>query len=335
MYKYLLLFFLLCSLNSQAQVLEWNVNFFAFADNREYSASDRESPTFMGLQLAPEVGLLMDSTHRLRLGMNMLKEFGTNEFSKIEPTVYYHYDRPSIDFYIGVVPRAGLTDHFSNALLSDTLLYYRPNLQGMLFRYTKETVFQQVWIDWRSKQSDDQREQFIVGLSGKVTKGLFSLEHEAILWHNALPKVNNADFHVEDNAALKLQIGLDLSSKTLLDSLAFRAGGLFSFDRNRANDQWRTPRGVMIEADLAYRAFYLKNTFYAGEPQIIALGDDFFSEDRYNRLDLGWMPFRGNRLTASLAVSLHFTPGAIDNQQTLTLRYPIGANYKLQRGAFK
>ena len=335
MNKYLLLLLLLCSLEAQAQELEWNINFFAFADNREYSASGRESPTFMGLQLAPEVGLLMDSTHRLRLGVNLLKEFGTSNFSRIEPTVYYQYDQPSIDFFIGVFPRSGLTDDFSNALLSDTVRYYRPNLNGILFRYKKAHFFQQVWIDWRSKQTEYQREQFIVGISGKFRRGLFSLEHEAILWHNALPKKNTANFHVEDNAAAKLQLGMDLSSKTSLDSLALRAGGLFSFDRDRAIDEWHSPKGLIIEADLAYRSFYMKNTLYWGDPQLIALGDDFFSEDRYNRLDLGWMPFRGNGLTASVGISLHFTPGAIDNQQTLVLRYPLGASYSLKKERFK
>lgn len=335
LYKLLLFFLLICSLEVQAQELEWNINFFAFADNREYSVSDRESPTYMGLQLAPEAGLLMDSTHRIRVGMNLLKEFGTNNFRRIEPTIYYQYQQRAVDFYIGVFPRVGLTDNFSNALLSDTVRYYRPNLNGILFRYKKSHVFQQVWIDWRSKQTEYQREQFIVGVSGKLSRGLFSVEHEAILWHNALPSRNEAGVHVEDNAALKLQLGVDFSSKTALDSLALRAGGLFSFDRDRAIDKWNATKGLIIEADLAYRSFYMKNTLYWGDPQVIALGDDFFSENRYNRLDLGWMPFRGNGLTARLEVSLHFTPGAIDNQQTLILRYPLGATYGLKKERFR
>jgi len=334
LYKYLLLLFLICTRGAQAQELEWNINFFAFADNREYSASGRESPTFMGLQLAPEVGLLMDSTHRLRLGMNLLKEFGTSNFSRIEPTVYYQYDRPNIDFFIGVFPRSGLTDDFSNALLSDTVRYYRPNLNGILFRYKKADFFQQVWIDWRSKQTEYQREQFIVGISGKLRRGLLSLEHEAILWHNALPKNNTANFHVEDNAAVKLQLGMDLSAITVLDSLALRAGGLFSFDRDRAIDKWHSAKGLIAEADASFRSFYLKNTLYWGDSQRIALGDDFFSEGRYNRLDVGWMPFRGEGLTASMGISLHFTPGAIDNQQTLILRYPLGGRTRLQKERF-
>jgi len=331
----LILVLFLCSLNLKAQTLEWDIGFFGFADNREYSASDRDSPTLIGLQFAPEVGLLMDSINRIRFGVNILKEFGTNNFSKINPTLYYNYKKQHIDFYIGLFPRVGLVDGFSNALLSDTLQYYRPNLSGMLFRYEKKNIYQQLWIDWNSKQSETQREQFLVGLSGNVKMGSFFLRHEAVLWHNALPKNNDENIHIQDNAAIAAYLGLDLSPKVKLDSLMLSAGSLLSFDRNRGIDKWNSPIGFLIEGYAAYKSFYIHNILYLGEPQFIALGDDFYSEDRYNRLDLGWAPFRNQRLSAKLAVSFHFTPGAIDNQQTLNLRYNIGAKHKLKDSWFK
>src|SRR5690606_15379771 len=122
--------------------------------------------------------------------------------------IYYNYTKKSINFYMGVFPRVGLVDGFSRALLSDTLQYYRPNLSGMLFRYEKKHIFQQVWIDWNSKQTETQREQFLVGLSGNVKVGDFSFGHEAVLWHNALPKNHDATIHLQDNAALIGRFGM-------------------------------------------------------------------------------------------------------------------------------
>src|SRR5690606_24248676 len=97
-------------------MLEWDFGFFGFADNHEYSASDRDSPTLIGLQFSPEVGLLVDSTHRVRFGANILHEFGSSKISsKINPTIYYNYTKKSINFYMGVFPRVGLVDGFSRA----------------------------------------------------------------------------------------------------------------------------------------------------------------------------------------------------------------------------
>lgn len=321
-----------CFLDSKAQLLEWDFGFFGFADNHEYSASSRESPTLIGLQFSPEVGLLVDSTHRIRFGINLLHELGSNRLSsKINPTIYYNYTKRSMNFYMGVFPRIGLVDGFSKALLNDSLQYFRPNLSGMLYRYEKKHIFQQVWIDWNSKQTETQREQFLVGLSGNIKAGVFYFGHEAVLWHNALPKKHDPSIHLQDNAALIARAGVNLSPYVKLDSISVSVGGLFSFSRDRSVGNWKSPKGLIVEGHIAHKAFFIHDVLYLGEPHGIALGDSFYSESRYNRLDLGWAPFRkSNRLSAQLVLSLHFTPGAIDNQQALNLHYNIGAKHKLR-----
>ncbi|HUH19295.1 hypothetical protein [Albibacterium sp.] len=327
----LILSLFFCFLDSKAQMLEWDFGFFGFADNHEYSASGRVSPTLIGLQFIPEVGLLADSTHRIRFGANILHEFGSSQISsKITPTIYYNYIKENISFYMGVFPRAGLVDGFSKALLSDTLQYFRPNLSGILFRYEKSNIFQQVWIDWNSKQTETQREQFLVGLSGNIKAGDFSFKHEGVLWHNALTKKHDDNIHLQDNLAFTARVGLDLSPHVKLDSLAFNVGGLFSFSRDRGIGYWNTPKGLIAEGHIAYKSFYIHDILYIGEAQGIALGDSFYSESKYNRLDLGWQALNRKRFSAKLALSFHFTPGAIDNQQTLNLRYNIGAKHKLK-----
>lgn len=317
-------------------MLEWDVGFFGFVDNREYAASGRESATFLGTQLTPEVGLLIDSTHRIRFGMNLLHEFGTKQFSnKISPTVYYNYQKDHISFYMGAFPRRGLTDDFSRALLSDTLIYFRPNHTGLLFKVEKPLLNQNIWIDWVSKQSADQREQFMVGASGKVQLGMFFVAHDALLWHNALPDNPPEDMHLQDNVAITAQVGIDMTKISDLDSLTFGVGGILSADRLRGVYDWKGARGALIEVHGAYRSFFVHNTFYVGDRQALALGDDFYSEKLYNRLDLGWSPLRNKRFSAKLIASFHFTAGAIDNQQTLLLRYNIGSAHLLKNTRFK
>lgn len=317
-------------------MFEWDVGFFGFVDNREYAASDRESSTILGTQFTPEIGLRADSVHRIRFGMNLLHEFGTKKFSnKITPTIYYNYHKNQVDFYIGSFPRAKLTDRFPRSLLSDTLIYFRPNHTGMLFKVENSRLNQTVWIDWVSKQTVDQREQFMVGASGTVKFGTFFFSHDALLWHNALPKDPMDDVHLQDNAAISLRLGANLTKYTQLDSLAFGVGGLLSVDRLRGVYEWKGAKGAIVEAHAGYRSFFLHNTLYFGDDQVTALGDNFFAEQIYNRLDIGWTPFRRERLSAKLVATFHFTKGAIDNQQALTLRYNIGAGHLLKNAKFK
>src|SRR5690606_31670620 len=119
---------------------------------------------------------------------------------------------------------------------------------------------------------ETQREQFLVGLSGKIKRGDFFFAHEGLLWHNALPENADANTHIQDNAALKADLGIDLTSRIQLDSLSFSVGGLFSFNRDRGLGVWRKAKGVVIEGHAMYKSFFIHNTLYLGEPQVIALG---------------------------------------------------------------
>lgn len=328
--------FVCCLHSIKAQVLEWDLGFYGFVDNREYATSDRESATFLGTQLAPEIGLWVDSTHRIRFGINLLHEFGTEQFSsKISPTIYYNYHQKDIDFYIGAFPRAKLTDKFPRSLLSDTLMYFRPNHTGMLFKIEKQRLYQNIWIDWISKQTTIQREQFLVGASGHIKFGRFFISHDALLWHNALPDNPIEDIHLRDNAAATAQFGVDLSTYSKLDSLTIGIGGILSADRLRGVYEWKGAKGGLIEAYVGYNSFFFHNTLYFGEEQALALGDNFYSEKFYNRLDLGWAPFRGQRFSAKLVASFHFTKDGVDNQQALILRYNIGSGHLLKNTRFK
>lgn len=311
------------------QLLEWNVHTFGFADNREYASAGLYAQSILGIRMAPEIGIRVDSIHRVRFGANFLQEFGAQPFgARVNPTVYYNYENKGLSFYLGAFPRLDLVGNYPRAVLNDTLLYYRPNMEGLFLRYQKEGFHQQLWIDWTSRQTAEDREQFVVGLSGKLQKQLFFFSHYLTMVHTA--SSFNETFPVRDNMTGMLQLGLDLSQQTTLDSLTFSAGILVSLDRQRGVYESRTPKGAIIDLHAAYKAIFLNNTFYKGQAHDIMFGDRFYTKDTYNRLDLGWKPFRSANIEGSFMLSLHFTPGQISNQQMLLLRYNLGGGVKLK-----
>lgn len=309
---------------SSAQQLEGAINFHGFVDNREYSKSNRFSPTYFGARLSPEAGLLVDSVHRFRLGVNMLKEFGSNSFSdKVDPIVYYQYKKQNNTFFIGAFPRFKLLDDYPIALLSDTLNYFKPNIEGMLYQYENRNFKQNLWIDWTSKQTATDRETFLFGFSGKYQSGMFYLSHYAYMFHNALSGVSNPNQHLEDNGAVQLQFGLDFGKRTFLDSLTISAGPMISIERTRNVTGIQTPKGIITYLYAGYKQFSLKNTFYAGERHHLINGDVFYSAKQYDRLDLGWTPILYKNIEGGFVFSFHFLNHIIDSQQAFSLRYKI------------
>lgn len=326
---------LLASTAMRAQDIGWNVDFHGFADNREYAQSGRYSQSILGVRLAPEIYFSLDSTHFLHGGINYMHEFGSraNKADRVSPTVYYNYKRQGHDFFIGMFPRANLLSGYHRALLNDTLHYYRPNIEGLLWRYSRHKFHQQVWIDWTSRQTAIDREQFLAGMSGHIAMGSAYFSHQLTLWHNARSEGPNGanSTPIRDNGAAMAKFGVDLTSATFLDSLDISAGGLVAYDRLRGVYDWQTPKGFIADLYAEYQNFFVANSFYAGERLPIVYGDNFYTASRYNRLDIGWKPLQYKGLEGQFTLSLHFTPGAVDNQQQFTLRYHIGRLYAIPR----
>lgn len=313
-----------------AQTLEGALNFHGFVDNREYAKSNRYSPTYFGARFSPEVGLLIDSVHRFRVGVNVLKHFGSKDFAdKVDPVVYYQYQKQKHTFFIGAFPRLGLINDYPIALLSDTLNYFRPNIEGMLYQYQTKNFKQNLWIDWTGKQTDTDRETFLFGFSGKYQPGMFYVSHYAYMFHNALSGISPPGQHLEDNGAAQLQFGLDFGKKTFLDSLTISAGPMISIERTRNVTGIQTPKGFITYLYAGYKQFSLKNTFYAGEGHHLINGDVFYSAKQYDRLDLGWTSISYKNIEGGFVFSLHFLNNIVDSQQAFSLRYRIAGKRDL------
>src|SRR5476649_2928839 len=121
------------------QTVDVNFNALGFLDNREYKAFIPRSHTFSGTRTTLDFGLNLDSLNHFIVGANMLHEFGAILFfGDVAPVAYFNYQSKKWLFNAGEFPREGLTTDFPRALLTDTLMYYRPNIQGLLARYTSD-----------------------------------------------------------------------------------------------------------------------------------------------------------------------------------------------------
>ena len=325
---------LLISNEIKAQVLEGNINYFGFMDNREYKRSDRYSQTIFGNRISPEIGIKLDSFNSFRVGFNALYEFGSQKdkfFDKIDPVIYYQNQKGNWNFFIGSFPRLNLLTDYPRALFKDTLNYYRPNIQGMLAKYETKNFRETIWIDWTSRQTNTDKETFLFGLSGNYKNGLFFISHHLFVYHNAGAIVPIPNDFLQDNGGLTAEIGLDLSHR-FIDSLKISAGAMASIERTRAvSSKINTPKGFVSNIYVAHKKFSIQNSFYAGEGHHILYGDPFYSSKTYDRVDLGWSPIKSKNLEGKFVFSYHFVDGVMDNQQAFFLRYNLSASKNLKK----
>jgi hypothetical protein len=301
-----------------------------FLDNREYKDFISRSRTYSGSRIALDFGLNVDSLNSFVVGANGIHEFGAVPFFlKVDPIAYYQFHNKNWQFNIGEFSRTGLIDNYPRALLNDTLQYYRPNIEGMFLRYlsNNKSFTETLWIDWVSRQTDTQREEFLFGLEGKYQPdhyGPFYISHYFLLLHDAGAAILTPDDHIMDNGGAQVRLGLDFSHKTILDSLSIEAGGMVSLERTRGVDQLQTPAGFVASAYLSYWRLAIFNEFYAGKGSHIIYGDSFYEKKFYNRLDFIITPFVASRLKGQFVFTVHKTPGFTSNQEAFKLTYDLG-----------
>jgi hypothetical protein len=328
MRRFLPILFSFLSLTSlmHSQKFEWNTGIDAFLDNREYYTL-RLPQTIFGARLRAEVGGLVEDVHRLRAGINYLYEFGSAIYAyKPNLTLYYEYHDRGVRLFAGAFPRREIL-RYPRALLSDTLHYYRPNLEGLYGGYSWNWGWQNAFLDWTSRQSDTIREGFMTGTSGKIYFQDFFLSNYLLLSHLAGAARFNPEHSVLDNFGYNIALGVDLSGKTSLDSLSLQLGMLGSFERSREEgDGWRSPVGFLGQATFLYKFAGVTATFYSGGGHQLLYGDPFYRLESYGRLDLFVLPFRSGPARLRLDLGLHFADGEVDYSQQLWLTVDLGGS---------
>lgn len=319
----LLLFLLFATLLGSAQKLEYNILFEGIGDNREFTAPLGYPQTILGTRGAFELGVSFEE-HRLRGGLSHLFEFGSDiDVQKPKLTLYYQFQDDKTEFIFGAFPRRDKID-FPLVMLTDTLLYYRPNVEGFYASTSWDWGKQSGFVDWVGRQTDIQREQFMVGLSGEIFhKNLFA-QNYVLLFHDAETKIEKPDEHIRDYFGYLIMGGIRTNETSKFRG-EFKAGVLSSLFRERTvTDGFITNSSLYLEMKGRYKKFSVKSVLTGGN-HIFKYGDPLYKADDYWRTDVVWHFIEHKNIKAKFNLSFHLIDfDYLDQQQQLSVIYSFG-----------
>lgn len=324
MKKVLLILLILSSFLAKAQDFEYQVLFEGIGDNREFKLPYATPQTIMGSRGAFELGVNIDN-HRIRGGLSQLLEFGSDiDAQKPKMTLYYQFTDAKNEFLFGAFPRRDRVN-FPLAMLSDTLLYYRPNIEGFFGNINWDWGHQNGFVDWYGRQTEEQREQFMAGFSGEVFyKNLF-FQNYLIMFHDAHTTIDIPDQHIKDYSGLALQAGIRTKENTAVQG-DIKAGILTSMYRERSvTDGYITTTSLFAELNGRYKNIGIKSVLSSGGSHNFAMGDTYYTADNYLRTDIIWYFINHKNVKGRFNYSLHAVNwDHVDQQQQLSIVYIFG-----------
>ena len=322
----LLLLLSILTVTASEQTFDIRTTFTGILDNREYSNSVSTDQTVFGSRIDLTLGYTIDSEHQLRAGAGYFQQFGS-DFNQepAYPLLYYKYSGPVTTFYMGSFPR-NETVSFPRSLISDSLIYYRPAVQGTYFRAANHLISQNVWIDWVSFRTDTDPEHFIFGASGSLQYGGFFLDHYFKMFHKVGPLQPIPGQSIRDNGGAFVSAGYRKDELSVFDSLEIRCGYLVTLDRIRSGGNWNTPAGIVVAGRMYAFDFGLDFTAFRGEAQKILLGDPLYNTGSYGRIDLSYGRTVANGMVRYKYIQgIHFIHNSVDYSHVFYLTVAIGA----------
>ena len=325
MKKLLLLAFILIGLSGKSQNFEYQVLFEGIGDNREYFSQIAMPQTILGARGAFELGIELEG-HRFRGGLSELYEFGSDiDFHKPKLTLYYQFESKQTEFLFGAFPRRNKIN-FPLAMLTDTLLYYRPNIEGMFGQFNWDWGYQNGFVDWYSRQTDTNREQFMAGFSGEVFRKNLFLQNYLLLFHDAGPRIDVPDDdHIKDYLGFAVQAGIRTNRESIL-KVYVKAGVLSSSYRERSiTDGFVNSISFFAEASGRYKNLGIKSVLSSGDGHRFVYGDRFYTQNNYWRTDAIWYFINHNKVKGKFNYSFHIINwNDLDQQQQLSVIYIFG-----------
>lgn len=324
MKKLLLILLILSSYYAKSQIFEYQVLFEGIGDNREYFSQVAMPQTILGARGAFELGVKIDN-HRLRGGLSYLYEFGADiEYHDPKLTLYYQFESEQTEFVFGAFPRRGKID-FPLAMLTDTLLYYRPNIEGLFGQINWDWGYQNGFVDWVSRQTEVNRENFMAGFSGEISHKNLFFQNYLLMFHDAGPAIDVPGDHIKDYMGLALQAGIRTSKESKLQG-ELKAGALSSAYRERTvTDGYLNATSFFAEANGKFKNFGIKSVLSSGAGHRFAYGDRFYSAKNYWRTDAIWYFINHEKVQGRFNLSFHLIDwNDLDQQQQLSIIYILG-----------
>lgn len=303
----------------------------AFFNNTEFGHSQWEMPqTMAGVHVAPAVGLRWDSTHTVVVGVDLLKEFGSeNLVDYSELVAYYRYEKGANRFTMGAFPREDVLDDYPRLFFSDSIRNYRPLMTGFCWEYRRGASYLKAWLDWTSRQTTQRHEAFFMGETFRLDLGPAYLQHYGYMYHFAGVMNPPAFDALHDNGLYLTSIGSDLTSWINLgplDKLDLNVGWVAGLEDARGTTKWMAHHGMLAKLELDWWKVGLENSFYLGEGQmafyndhgnLLYWGDRLFRADSYNRTDFKINFITSPTVNVRLMYSFHAAEGTVYHEQAL------------------
>ncbi|MBN1598966.1 MAG: hypothetical protein JW894_11795 [Bacteroidales bacterium] len=331
--KYLFLILILILGNKFSilgQSLIWQAGNYTFFDNREYFNEFVAPQTMFGVRTFGTIGFAINKHNDILAGADLLYEFGgTIQAKNLKPVLYYHHNKNTTNLYFGTFPRKDIIN-LPNVLQTDTFQYYRPQVEGIYLEFTKPWGSQNIWLDWTSRQTDVNRESFLVGGTGRLKAGSFFYRHDFIISHFAGPAIDIPGDHIHDNIGLCAAVGLNLSTLLPLDSVIISAGYTMSYDHLRTVYDFHFKHGSISEIYARYKMIGVRSVFYLGQGQEQFVGDHFYRAHYYNRTDLVWYIFNNKNIRGKVQFTIHFLEDKLDVSQLFTIYSTLNGSKKIK-----
>lgn len=332
---------LVAVLSSAKTSFVYDVGFEMNFDNREfYKSAFSRSMTIFGARLTPEIGLEFvpgtDMSHRLMVGADMMKDFGTSLQKDIfrELTLYYTMEKDFGDtdmtLHAGIFPRRKMEGYYSEVFFSDSLKFYDSNLEGILLKFERPDAVFELGCDWMGKYGPECRERFMVFSSGEgKVAPILRIGYSAYMYHFA----SSEQVHgVVDNILLNPYARFDFGHLMDFDEFSVRLGWLMGMQNDRrAQTGYVFPGGGELDLEVRKWNFGVKNSMYYGTDMMpfynnldaggfkygnhLYMGDPFYrihdesskvGPGLYDRLDVYWTPLHNEYIDVKIGAMFHF-----------------------------
>ncbi len=314
--------------SAYSQTLLFHSDFHQILDNREYFSKYGYPQTILGARLNLMGGVQLDTNHAILGGLNYMYEYGGNiDEVPIQINLFYRYQDEHTKVCFGSFPRRGLLN-YPLMMLTDTLNYYRPNIDGGFLGYSGKWGNVNVWCDWTSRQTETRRESFLAGIFGQFKYRFLYLDYYAYMFHFAGDATKAQ--HIRDNGSESAFLGVDLSFLSrYIQTLKVDVGIVASYDRVRPNPYVHYA-GLMSRIHLHFKRFGADAVIYSGNRQQIAYGDQLYTSGQYQRLDLFIVPFKSKQVSSRFSFNMHFIKGEMNTSQQLSIIATFGARKKIK-----
>jgi len=371
--KHILLFFVLLPSLLYAQQkpkASFGLSFDNYFDNREFDRGGNtynNSSTIFASRLTPYVDVSFKENisaarkfsgenspyHSFKLGLNVFKDFG-------KPQSFEDYFKGLVAFYdfkkvlgktqfaltAGIFPRQKSVGHYSNAFFSDSLMFYDPDIEGLMFQFIRPRAHYEIACDWIGMKGPGNRERFMILSSGEseVARS-FVLGYAAMIYHFAS---SDEVWGVVDNVLLNPYMRYDFSRNTAFQEISLSLGWLqgAQCDR-RLVGKYSFPCGAELVAEarirnvgIQNRSFYGKNmmpyynscdaggfkygnNLYHGDPFYRVRATPDLTPAFCDRAEVYWEPFVSKFMSLRLAALFYFNEGYEGCRQTISVKFKL------------